>query len=189
MGILDSINSGAFSMVNQMVSPGLNFIMKYWAESFYIILPLIALYLYLKKDKNLIPYAVAVVVMFAISEIIKDIVKEPRPCSLQDYSWINHIGCESGYGFPSGHATTLTGLFFFMKNYKYVRTAYIIWLIVTLFGRIYLGQHYFTDVAAGVVIGLVGSYLLYRYEDLINGVAKKLCGPIIKVLGVNAGDS
>ena len=126
--------------------------------------------------------------MFAVSEIIKDIVREPRPCSLPDYSWINHVGCESGYGFPSGHATTLTGLFFFMKNYKYVRAAYMIWLIVVLFGRVYLGQHYFTDVVAGAVIGTVGCYIMYKYENAINMIAKKLFGPIIRVVGVNVGD-
>ncbi len=187
MGIISSVDNSAFSLVKDIASPALNLVMKYWAESFFIVLPLVALYLYLRKDKNLISYLVAIVVLFVIGEIIKDIVKEPRPCSLAEYSWINQSGCESGFAFPSNHATTLTGLFFFMKNYKYVRVAYIIWMIIILFGRIYLGVHYLADVLAGAVISLVVGYLIYRYENSINKISMKLLGPIIKVLGVNAG--
>ncbi len=189
MDLISTINGDAFGLVNHVASPLLNLIMTYWAESFYVVLPLLALYLYLKKDNNLIPYIVAIAVLFAVSEIVKDIVREPRPCSLSDYSWINHVACESGYAFPSSHATTLTGLFFFLRNFKYIRAAFIIWLVVILFGRVYLGQHYLTDVVAGAVISVIVGYLIYRYRDAVNGFANRYCGPIIKIVGVNAGNS
>jgi undecaprenyl-diphosphatase len=189
MDLISTINGDAFGLVRHVANTTLNLVMTYWAESFYIVLPLLGFYLYMKKDSKLIPYSVAVVVMFVIAEIVKDIVKEPRPCSLADYSWINHVTCESSYSFPSGHATTLTGLFLFLKNYKYIRTAYIIWLIVVLFGRVYLGEHYFTDVVAGAVMGIAGSYIICKYGDVVNRVANKYLGSVIRIIGVNAGNS
>ena len=31
------------------------------------------------------------------------------------------------------------------------------------FSRIYLGVHYFSDVVAGVVLGLLDAYIIYRF--------------------------
>ena len=174
MNILTGLNEGAFYYASKVASPFLTFVMQYWTESFYLVLIALVAYMYLKKDKNLVPFIFAGVLLYAISEIIKDIVKEPRPCAEGNFQWVQQVACESNYSFPSSHATVLTGLAIFLKNYKYIRIGYIVWLIVVLFSRIYLGEHYFTDVLAGAVISIVVAYTIYKYENWINRVADKM---------------
>ncbi|MDE1850990.1 MAG: phosphatase PAP2 family protein [Candidatus Micrarchaeota archaeon] len=167
MDIISALNSAAFQFASSVASPALNFFMQYFADSFYIVLAALIVYLYLKKDKNLFAFTFAMVALVVIGEIIKLIVQEPRPCQIEQFSWTNNF-CESGFGFPSNHATTLTGLFFFIKNYNYLRVLYIIWLALILFGRVYLGVHYLTDVIAGIVISLIVAAAIYRFRTGLN---------------------
>ena len=179
------INIWAFQAMKVVASPILNSIMSPLAESFYVVIPAVALYLYFrKKDKNAYSFIVAAVALFIVGDILKHIFQEPRPCSLQELSWINSVGCEGGYSFPSDHATVLTGLVFFVKRYKYLRIAYIVWLIAVLFGRVYLGAHYLTDVFAGIVISLAVAYVIYRFEDRINGVANAIVRKVLPPLAL-----
>ena len=171
--LFNGINIAAFHLVQGIASPALNFIMSYWAESYYLVLPLIAIYLYYRRDRNVYSFVFATVFLFIIANVLKDIFMEPRPCSLPDLSWINHVACESGYSFPSDHAVTLTGLAFFAKGYKYLRIAYIVWLLAILFGRVYLGQHYLTDVVAGAIISIIVAYVIYKYRDRVNSFLNK----------------
>ena len=136
--------------------------------------------LYFKKDKNTVPFAIAVFVLFAIGEVLKGIFMEPRPCAQGNLSWVSQVACEAGYSFPSDHATVLTGLFVFLKNFKYVRAAYIVWLVIILFSRIYLGQHYLTDVIAGAIISVAACSVIYKYEDGINNFVERALGSILK---------
>ena len=99
---------------------------------------------------------------------------EPRPCSVSDLQWINHVGCESSYSFPSNHATVLTGLSFFLAKYKYLRVLYIIWVVLVLFGRVYLGAHYLTDVIVGVVLSIIFYYIILKKKNVINNICSKI---------------
>ena len=167
-------------MVKEVYSPALNLVMHYWASSFFIVLPAIAIYLFYKKDKNVFVFAIAVVLLYVIADLIKMLVKEPRPCDVTSLSWINTYGCEGGYSFPSDHAMTLTGLALFINNYKYLRVLYLAWLIMVLFGRVYLGQHYFTDVVAGAVLSMVGAGILYKCRNWINTIGGRI---LYRILG------
>ncbi len=178
------INIAAFQFMNSIASPSLNTIMGYLAESFYIVLPLIAIFLYLKKDMNFYSYMIIAVALFVISEVLKYIFAEPRPCSLPSLSWINQVGCESSYSFPSNHATVLTGLTFFVGKYKYIRVLYVIWLILVLFGRVYLGAHYLTDVIAGVIISLIIAYIAYRYREKANRLLNSIVRRVVPSLAL-----
>ncbi|MDE1823119.1 MAG: phosphatase PAP2 family protein [Candidatus Micrarchaeota archaeon] len=173
-----SINTWAFRAVQALASPQLNQAMSALADSFYIAVPLLFIYIFFRNRKDAFPFLAAAVALYVLTDIIKFIVKEPRPCLNPDLSWINVVGCEGSYSFPSNHATTLTGLYFFVNNYKYVRILYIVWLIVILFGRVYLGAHYLTDVIAGVTIGLIAGYALYSIRKRINDIARPFAARI-----------
>ena len=175
MGLINSINIWAFQLAKDIASPTLNLTMHYFAESFLIVIPLVVIYIYLRKDKNVFSFVVLFFVLYIISEAIKYIVKEPRPCSVPALSWINHIGCESSFSFPSSHATVLTGLAFFTLPYKYLRFLYLAWLIVVLFGRVYLGLHYLSDVIAGVIISILVVWPICKYYS------NKINDPLAKV--------
>lgn len=170
MDLVNWLNNSAFGFASSVANPLLTTIMSHWTESFYVVLPLLAAYLYIKKDKNAVPFVAALLMLFVLSEILKNIFMEPRPCVNGNFSWVSQIACESGYSFPSSHALSLTGLVFFLKNFKYIRAAYLIWLVIILFSRVYLGQHYLTDVLVGAVISVVVGYAIYKYEKYINDI-------------------
>jgi membrane-associated phospholipid phosphatase len=69
---------------------------------------------------------------------------------------------------------TLTGPILFVKGYRYLRWLYFVWLALILFGRVYLGQHYLTDVIGGIVLSLVFGYALYRYRERINALCMRI---------------
>ncbi|MDE1869507.1 MAG: phosphatase PAP2 family protein [Candidatus Micrarchaeota archaeon] len=177
MDILTAINNVAFQYAGGIASNGLTVAMGYFAESYYVVLAAIALFLFVKKDKNVFTFAAATVVLFIISDVLKTLVQEPRPCQVETLSWLNGV-CESGFGFPSNHATVLTGIALFVKGYRYLNVLYIIWLLIVLFGRVYLGAHYLSDVIAGIAISLVVAGIIYRYREQINSFAIKALKPI-----------
>ncbi len=169
-----NINVWAFELVKSIASPYLNYIMMLLAESFFAVIPAVVLYMYFRKDKNVYSFIVAFVLFYAVSELLKFLFAEPRPCAASGLDWINSAACESGFAFPSNHALTLTGLAFFFKNYRYLRVLYLVWLLVVLFGRVYLGQHYLTDVLAGAILSIGLYYLISVYKNRINGLLNSL---------------
>src|ERR1700719_1336264 len=121
---IQNLNLAAYQAVAKLGSPLLYHVMLYFLESYLVVLPIIVLYLLFKRDRNAFSFAVAFLVLYIIADIIKTIVKEPRPCNLQGLQYIQTY-CDTGYSFPSDHATALSGLVLFI-NYKYLKILYII---------------------------------------------------------------
>ena len=106
--------------------------------------------------------------------ILKDYVMRLRPFesgnSLYLELW-NNLGSpmESGFSFPSGHATAtasaMTALFIMLKK-KY---SFIPIIVIILMGlaRIYLIAHYPTDVIAGIIVGIIAGIVAYYITKLI----------------------
>lgn len=72
--------------------------------------------------------------------------------------------------FPSGHASSsfasITLIYFYYRKY-------FIWAVIfgllTLYGRLYLGMHYLSDVIAGTLVGLSCGWLtIYIYNKIYN---------------------
>jgi len=114
------------------------------------------------------------------NRVIKDLVARPRPCSLTSdpsglYSWIKTPdGPRQGYSFPSSHAVNnFAGVVFFILLFPKSRK--LLWLLVPAFivamTRPYLGLHYPSDIAGGIIIGTGmawGFTILYKkFEQLI----------------------
>ncbi|EUJ45165.1 phosphatase PAP2 family protein [Paenilisteria rocourtiae] len=116
-----------------------------------------------------------------LNTILKDIFQRPRPN-------FNRLIAETGYSFPSGHATGSTIFYglaamFLIFTVKQMWVKIVIgvaglsWIIFIMCSRVYLGVHYPTDVLAGFLFGIasifisLGVYFLVR-EPLHNLLVK-----------------
>ena len=120
-------------------------------------------------------FALANLIGVILNNLIKIIVKRPRPTNTL------FLTSETSYSFPSGHtmmSTIFYGLiiYYLCKNLKSQKIKYpLIGLIsLTIFfigiSRVYLGVHYATDVLSAHIVGIV--YLII-YIKISNKITKK----------------
>ncbi len=128
-----------------------------------------------------------------MTQIVKRIVNAPRPVTYFADNYpditlplVNGVHISHHYSFPSGHTTTFFALFFALciigTQYIYSRpdkkkTLFAaLWQIFCFlfaalgaYSRIYLSQHFATDILGGMCVGLLITTLLYslffRFQD------------------------
>ena len=104
-------------------------------------------------------FAASVLGGFGLESILKLVFHRTRP------DLVPALAREVTFGFPSGHATMATVFFgglaaivFHMTPRRLPRTAAAIGAAIPIgcvgFSRIYLGVHWLTDVAGGILVGL-----------------------------------
>lgn len=97
--------------------------------------------------------------VYVVSVVFKNVIMRKRPI-------ISLIEKPKGYSFPSGHTMCSVAFYGFIVYLllKNVKNYFLKWLIVFIFSmlvifigisRIYLNVHYFTDVIAGLILGLI----------------------------------
>ncbi|MEK7133687.1 MAG: phosphatase PAP2 family protein [Patescibacteria group bacterium] len=108
--------------------------------------------------------------------VLKHLIIRPRPdIYYQAYP-------ESGFSFPSGHATLAVAFYGFCivlirwfipsPVWKNLATSVLTFLIAAIvFSRIYLGVHYLSDVVAGMALGglfvWIGTWVVQRIGDRV----------------------
>lgn len=92
---------------------------------------------------------------YGITFLIKTLVKRPRPF-IQNINLVP-VYRAGDYSFPSGHTSstfaTATALSMAYPKWYVIAPVYL-WAGATSYSRMYLGEHYPTDVGAGAVIGM-----------------------------------
>jgi undecaprenyl-diphosphatase len=112
-----------------------------------------------KRRVSAILFAGSVVGGFGLETILKLLFHRSRP------GWILPVMHELTYSFPSGHATMATVFFggiaalvFHLTPRPGPRAASLVGAALAVssigFSRIYLGVHWLTDVAGGILVGL-----------------------------------
>lgn len=103
--------------------------------------------------------------------ILKNFISEARPAvydALKHYpNFIENITLHNYHGFPSGHTATafaLATVLAFNSNSKYL-VSMILLIVAALVGysRVYLGEHFISDVMAGSVIGFLSGVICWLY--------------------------
>ncbi|OLZ61292.1 hypothetical protein AV521_43990 [Streptomyces sp. IMTB 2501] len=97
---------------------------------------------------------VAVVTAFAVTEVVKKLVAEPRPCrALPHDFYVNSCPAPTDYAFPSGHTTTAaaTAAALFLLDRRLAAIAAVCTLLEG-FTRVYVGDHYPHDVLGAILI-------------------------------------
>ena len=125
--------------------------------------------LIIERDKIQVLLIPSITVMSVIiNETIKNVIMRPRPNVMA----LSHA---SGYSMPSGHS--LTAVVFYgliiiflvakIKDKKYRKLINVLLtVLITLIGfsRVYLRVHYFSDVVAGLALGLMIVTVVYNIK-------------------------
>jgi len=121
-----------------------------------------------KKDKLTEPLKLLVFALpfsFLITKIFKFILGRYRPKSLfsEGLYGFHFIGSSSSeFSFPSGHACMIGAIMGVIALYRPKYTLHLIAVgIVLSFSRVVEGDHFLSDVVAGVILGSLVSQLLY----------------------------
>lgn len=105
----------------------------------------------------------------SVNEGLKNIIRRPRPFA-GNPDHIRSIGARtSGFSMPSGHSQSLANITVQLsKQYRGKRAGDVLLplgvylTIAVMFSRMFLGQHYLSDVLVGCAVG-VGSAFLFSY--------------------------
>lgn len=141
---------------------------SYLGEAYLFIIVAVMIY-WLFEKRWAYQFITAFLTSTVIVSVVKVLIKRPRPYQVSDT--VESIGTpaheaygEQSYAFPSGHsqsaAAITTGVLKKSSN-LYVWILLILNIILIPFSRLYLGQHYLSDVIAGVTVGIATVFIIY----------------------------
>ena len=115
--------------------------------------------IFFKKWKEILIVFVSSLSAWVLSYILKYLCHTPRP--FDAFSNVHSLFRESGYAFPSGHATAFMALamsIFFIHK----RAGYIFISLAVLIGlaRIIAGVHFPVDIIGGFAVGFLVAFFI-----------------------------
>ncbi|HWZ21150.1 MAG TPA: phosphatase PAP2 family protein [Cytophagaceae bacterium] len=133
----------------------------------------------LKKDKVLryksYQMVAGIGLTMSLSFLLKHAVNRPRP--YETYSFISQKVKENSSSFPSSHTAaafeTATSLSLNFPKWYVIIPAYT-WASAVGYSRMYLGVHYPSDVAAGMLIGAGSAWLSWKLNQKLQKKRLKL---------------
>jgi len=125
--------------------------------------------------ENAFQTGIAIVGSTAMTFALKNSIERARPFIAYP-DRIAYKGGGSGYSFPSGHTSSTFALATSLS------LAYPKWYVIapsfafaatTAYSRMYMGVHYPTDVAGGIILGAGSAYLTWKLQKVLNKGYKK----------------
>ncbi len=127
-----------------------------WLSNWGIIVP-IACVLLTRDKKTVLRGMIAVVLAFFLTDVLKVVFAVPRPSSAGG-GWFLSTPADI-WSFPSKHASTSFALATSaVLHDRVLGCIAAVFAVLVSISRIYLGAHYWTDVVAGAVLGIVIAY-------------------------------
>lgn len=141
-------------------------------QNFRYVLPLLAVWLLLKKKKSAVVFLAFLGLTLAItdpfsSRLLKEWVGRIRPCHLLAEVRLL-TDCNTSYSFPSTHAVNVFAAAFFLSQ-PLKKWSSLCFGIAALVGysRIYIGIHYPFDVIGGAAVGVLIAWPMRRLQDQV----------------------
>lgn len=109
--------------------------------------------------------------------LVKPLVERLRPCNDPQFKCFCQIAGdmhENSFSFFSSHAAntmSVATFFTLLVRSRLLSITLYFWSFVNMWTRLYLGQHFFTDILAGMVWGIVVAFAVYA---LYRGLFRKL---------------
>lgn len=158
--------------IQGMRSPFLDTLMQILTEfGDQLVFIAIALIIYWFFNKRIAFKLVFVFISSAIAnELLKGIFARNRPY-VEDPSLNVGTGTH-GYSFPSGHAQNtgvITTVLYqnYGKKSRWLKWVLLAFMIIVPFTRMYLGQHYLSDVLVGLGLGILIAYFVSILVDMM----------------------
>jgi membrane-associated phospholipid phosphatase len=184
IAIMSISKSTLFFSINTHYSDTFDVLMYYitWLGQAEVIIPAMLLLLVVPRFRNWWFFTTALscnVIPFLIQHFIKSWLNYPRPLLLlgdspglhylQEWPLLLHSS------FPSGHSQGAASFFCFLSLLlpaKYRRYGFLFFILSLLvcYSRIYLAAHFFGDVYAGSILGIVLTTLIYSVMDKYKGL-------------------
>ena len=175
-GYTKTIDNFIYELIISSKSDEITNLMKFISFVFSTIMVIsycILCLIFFKNKRNAIYLSGIMAIEALLNNIIKVIIKRPRPEILQ-------MVTVKTYSYPSGHtmAATIFLIVFgnFLKekykdNKRFITTIQILLIILTGVSRIYLGVHYFTDIIGAILLSFA---ILLFIKDYVK-IGDKLC--------------
>jgi membrane-associated phospholipid phosphatase len=143
----------------------------------------LGLYCFFYRRKYFIAVIAGVVISTLIAQVLKRVVfpDELRPISYLSETFpihvIDGVTMRKAHSFPSGHTTTafaMALIIAYIINRKFWSVLLPLLAMLAGYSRVYLAQHFPTDIFAGMCIGIVSAILsLLLYRKFIRYLNKK----------------
>lgn len=171
--------------LNQHMSPVLDTFFKYWThlgDGIFVVV-LIFVFLFVKYR-----YTIIFMMVGAIQGILSAVLKRlvftgsMRPKKflegIYELQLVEGVAVHSYHSFPSGHTMTAFSIATFLSliaTKKHLGPILFLYALLVGFSRNYLSQHFFQDIFAGSILGVVTTYLVWKAfsmkerRDWLNG--------------------
>lgn len=157
LNFMESIRNPVFSYILNWASHAISLV--------FVMLIMTSLFMWEEKKRDwIIPTWIAFFTTLIVSSLLKLIVARERP---GEYL-VPILGWKT-FAFPSSHAAVCFSLVaVFDRVYPMLKWFWVLFALVVAFSRLYLGEHFLSDVIAGGLIGFAIGLTLVHLKQKYN---------------------
>jgi len=184
----ESLNCKLFMLINHASQPFLDAVMpvvtflggpKLFPLYFAVLMALYLIDRRIMPGRYLAVFLVAVFLSLGAEYLLKELFRVPRPPYALGTGSVRLLGrVSSSYSLPSGHA-----VFSFMTAFTLThgrgnlcKFLLFFWALLVAYSRVYLGDHYPLDVAAGALVGTGCGLAAWKFYSLVESWFRRLMG-------------